>query len=95
VIISEREFKLKKRNSILVSTSIGLNCDKDALKNWLTQDKTSYAIFDSVGVGSFGDELGKFDNVVLSDQSAGFTIEAKERLSEKVFNNLTDFLTKC
>jgi len=94
VIITEHEFKLKKRNSILVSTSIGLNCDKDALKDWLTQDETSYAIFDSVGVGSFGDELRKFDNVILSDQSAGFTIEAKERLSEKVFNNLTDFLLK-
>ena len=94
VIISEPEFKIKKKNSILVSTSIGLNCDKDALKNWLTRDKTSYAIFDSVGVGIFADELRQLDNVILSDQSAGFTVEAKERLSEKVFNNLTDFLLK-
>jgi len=94
VIISEHEFNIKKRNSILVSTSIGLNCDKDALKNWLTKDKKSYAIFDSVGVGIFADELRQLENVILSDQSAGFTVEAKERLSEKVFNNLTDFLLK-
>jgi lactate dehydrogenase-like 2-hydroxyacid dehydrogenase len=94
VVISAPEFKLKKRNSVLVSTSIGLNCDKDALINWLTEDKTSYAIFDSVGVGIYGDELRKFDNVILSDQSAGFTNEAKERLSEKVLNNLTQFLSE-
>lgn len=94
VLISAPEFKLKKRNSILVSTSIGLNCDKDALVSWLTEDKTSYAIFDSVGVGIHGDELRKLDNVIPSDQSAGFTTEAKERLSEKVFNNLTHFLSK-
>ncbi len=94
VLISAHEFKIKKRNSILVSTSIGLNCDKDALVYWLTEDKTSYAIFDAVGAGIYGDELRKLDNVILSDQSAGFTIEAKERLSEKVFNNLTDFLSK-
>ena len=94
IVISAPEFKLMKRNSVLVSTSIGLNCDKDALVNWLKEDKTSYAIFDSVGVGSFGDELRKLDNVILSDQSAGFTTEAKERLSEKVLNNLTTFLMK-
>ncbi len=94
VLISAPEFKIKKRNSVLVSTSIGLNCDKDALVNWLTEDKTSYAIFDSVGAGIHGDELRKLDNVILSDQSAGFTTEAKERLSEKVLNNLTNFLMK-
>jgi len=94
VLISAPEFKIKKRNSVLVSTSIGLNCDKDALVNWLTEDKTSFAIFDSVGAGIHGDELRKLDNVILSGQSAGFTIEAKERLSEKVLNNLTTFLMK-
>ena len=94
VLISAPEFKIKKRNSVLVSTSIGLNCDKDALVNWLTEDKTSFAIFDSVGAGIHGDELRKLDNVILSDQSAGFTTEAKERLSEKVLNNLTHFLSK-
>jgi len=94
VLISAPEFKIKKRNSVLVSTSIGLNCDKDELVNWLTEDKTSYAIFDSVGVGIHGDELRKLDNVILSGQSAGFTTEAKERLSEKVLNNLTTFLMR-
>ena len=94
IVIGTPEFKLMKRNSILISTSIGLNCDKDALVNWLKEDKTSYAIFDSVGVGIHGDELRKLDNVILSDQSAGFTTEAKERLSEKVLNNLNHFLSK-
>lgn len=94
IVISASEFKMKKINSVLIGTSIGLNCDKDALLNWLTEDKTSFAIFDSVGVGIYGDELRKYENVILSDQSAGFTNEAKERLSEKVLNNLIEFLSK-
>jgi len=34
----------------------------------------------------------KFDNIILSEQFAGFTIEAKKRLSEKVLINLTNYL---
>ena len=94
VLISENEFKLKKRNSILVNTSLGLTCEKNALINWLTEDKTSFAIFDSDGAGSNMDELRNLENVIVAEQSSGFTIEAKERLSEKVFENLKAFLSK-
>ena len=94
VLLSEKEFKIKKKNSILVNTSLGLSCDKQALLNWLAEDESSFAIFDSDGTGTHKEELRNTDRVIISEQSAGFTFEAKERLSEKVLQYLTDYLVK-
>ena len=92
ILLSEREFKLKKTNSILVNTSLGLTFGKDAFLNWLKNDKTSFAILDADGTGDLASEFGLLQNVSVSNQFAGFTIEAKERLSEKVLDNLTKFV---
>ena len=94
VLLTENKFKLKKKNSILVNTSLGLSFEKGAFINWLAQDKTSFAIFDAGGVGAFSDEFRQLDHVIVSDQYAGFTVEAKQRLSEKVLENLVAFLAK-
>ena len=87
-LLTEEEFKIKKANSILVNTSLGPTFEKEAFINWLSTDKTSFAIFDAGGAGDFGDELHQLDNVIIFDQYAGFTVEAKQRLSEKVLENL-------
>ncbi|MBB6269894.1 hypothetical protein HDF26_000321 [Pedobacter cryoconitis] len=91
VILSEREFKLKKPNSILVNTSLGVPFEKEAFLNWIDSDK-NFAIFDADGVGDFVEEFTGHDHIILSDQFGGFTFEAKQRLSEKVLANLTNFL---
>jgi lactate dehydrogenase-like 2-hydroxyacid dehydrogenase len=93
-LLTESEFKIKKANSILVNTSLGPTFEKDALINWLAKDKTSFAIFDAGGTGEFEDELRQLDNVIVSNQYAGFTVEAKQRLSEKVLENLKVYLAK-
>ena len=93
-IITENEFKIKKANSILVNTSLGLTFEKDAFINWLVKDKTSFAIFDADGAGDYGDEFRQLENVIVSEQFAGFTVEAKQRLSEKVLKNVKMFLGK-
>ena len=77
-----------------MNTSLGLTFEKDAFLAWLSNDKTSFAIFDAGGAGDFGDEFRQLDNVIVSDQYAGFIVEAKQRLSEKVLENLTAFLAK-
>jgi phosphoglycerate dehydrogenase-like enzyme len=92
VLLSEREFKLKKPNSILVNTSLGVPFEKEAFLNWIANDK-NFAIFDADGVGEFAEEFTGHDNIILSDQFGGFTFEAKQRLSEKVLANLTNFLS--
>ncbi len=94
ILLTEQEFQNKKNNSILINTSLGLTFEKEAFVKWINNNKTSFAIFDADGVGDFGTEFLKYDNVILSTQFAGFTSEAKKRLSEKVFNNLTNYLER-
>jgi len=92
-VMGEDEFQHKKSNSILVNTSIGLTFDKDAFLAWLSGDSTSFAIFDGPGVGEHSEEFSKYPNIILSDRSSGFTLEAQSRLSEKVLANIYDFLS--
>jgi len=92
-VLGEAEFRNKKPNSILVNTSIGLTFDKDAFLNWIKNDPTSFAIFDGPGVGEFAEEFSKYPNVIVKPGSSGFTLEAQSRLSEKVLENMQEFLT--
>lgn len=92
LLLTEAEFRVKKRNSILVNTSLGFTFDKEAFLQWLANDPTSFAIMDGAGVGQYGPELAHHDRILLSKNSAGFTAEARKRLSIKVLQNLNDFL---
>ena len=91
-VLGEPEFRSKKPNSILVNTSIGLTFDKEAFVRWIARDPTSFAIFDSPGVGDHQEEFSKHPNVIISERSSGFTLEAQSRLSEKVLGNIQEFL---
>jgi phosphoglycerate dehydrogenase-like enzyme len=71
-----------------------LTFEKDAFLKWINNDKTSFAILDADDVGNFGSEFPTYDNIITTYQFAGFTLEAKKRLSEKVLANLMDFLSK-
>jgi len=93
IVMDVAEFKAKKKNSILVNTSIGLTFDKVAFVNWISADPTSFAIFDGPGIGEHSEEFSKYPNVIISDRSSGFTLEAQSRLSEKVLTNMREFLT--
>jgi phosphoglycerate dehydrogenase-like enzyme len=92
ILLTAQEFNIKKNNSILINTSLGLTFEKEAFLKWLSNDKNSFAILDADGVGNFGSEFSKYENIITSDQFAGFTVEAKKRLSEKVLANLTNYL---
>ena len=92
IVLKEIEFSHKKVNSIFVNTSIGLTFDKEAFLNWISRDTSSFAIFDRVAVGEHFEEFSKYPNVILSQRSSGFTLEAKSRLSEKVLANIQSFL---
>lgn len=95
IVLGEAGFKNKKPNSILVNTSIGLTFDRAAFITWISGDPTSFAIFDGPAIGEHLDEFSKYPNIILSDRSSGFTLEAQSRLSEKVLVNIQEFLTEA
>jgi lactate dehydrogenase-like 2-hydroxyacid dehydrogenase len=94
IVLNEEGFRIKKRNSVLINTSLGLTFEKEAFIQWLGADKSSYAILDRDGAGEYYSFFSTIENILLYNSSAGFTTEARERLSEKVYNNLTGFLSK-
>lgn len=92
VLLNEEEFAVKKKNSILVNTSFGPLFDKDAFDKWLANDPTSFAIFDRDGCGPLYDEMITRERILTYDKSAGFSYEAKQRLSRKATDNMIAFL---
>jgi len=94
ILLTDQEFKNKKNNSILVNTSLGLTFETEPFLQWIAHDPTSFAIFDACGAGDCAGEFTKYSHIILSDQIAGFTSEAKKRLSQKVLLNLTGFLER-
>lgn len=92
VLLNEEEFAFKKKNSILINTSVGLTFDKDAFLKWLQNDSTSFAILDADGAGTFYEEFNQHPQIITYPFSAGFTTEARRRLSEKVLKNVEEYL---
>ena len=91
-ILSAREFSLMKKKFDTDQYLAGLTFDKQAFVDWITSDKTSYAIFDGCGYDESVREFKDIDNVIIFDQSSGFTFEARQRLSQKVLDNMVSFL---
>ncbi|WP_028522578.1 NAD(P)-dependent oxidoreductase [Runella limosa] len=92
ILLGEREFLVKKPNSILINTSLGPTFDVNAFTAWLQNDLTSFAILDSDGAGKHYEAFSAMKNVLLYPRSAGFTEESKVRLTQKVIANLRSYL---
>ena len=90
-ILKEREFKQFGNGKILINTSLGLTFDKSAFDNWIS-DQTNYAIFDGDGIGQYKEEFDNLKNIISSEVVSGWTIEAQERLSKKVLDNVIEFI---
>ncbi len=90
-ILQAEEFKQLGNGKILINTSLGLTFDKYAFEHWISNEN-NFAIFDADGIGEYKSAFDKYKNVLSSEVVSGWTMEAQERLSEKVLKNLSDFM---
>lgn len=90
-VLGRQEFDLLGAGKILINTSLGLVFDKSAFVDWV-QHPRNFAIFDADGIGTCADEFLIHQGVIISNKVSGWTLEARERLSGKVLNNLVEFL---
>lgn len=93
VLLKEAEFKTFGSGKILINTSLGLPFEENGFKQWIHQ-QGNFAIFDGDGKSGLSKEVENFQNVILTNKSAGWTRETEKRLSQKVLQNLKDFLKK-
>ncbi|HEY4963179.1 MAG TPA: NAD(P)-dependent oxidoreductase [Candidatus Saccharimonadales bacterium] len=92
-VIDEGDFKNMKPNSVLVQASSGNCFDRTAFLNWLEKGN-HYAIFDlAAGIDHYN-SYKDLPRVVFPKVIAGFTRETKQRLGNRVIENLKNYIDK-
>ena len=91
LLLQKEHFDLMPGKKILFNTSIGPGFDSKALKNWL-QDPNHFFFGDTLATA--GDkEIWELPNAfTINRSSGGKTLQAYQRLGEKVLENIYDFL---
>ncbi len=87
VALSAEDFETFGPGKILINTSLGKTYDLQGFRKWI-ENRNNYGIFDVGGLEGILEEMKAYENVITSNNVAGFTTQAKERLSEKVLENL-------
>ncbi len=86
-VILMNKLKLFGTGKILINTSLGPTFDVQEFCQWI-QEPGNYAIFDGDALEGHRDELVKYPRVIYTDKVVGWTQQAKERLSQKVLENI-------
>ena len=92
-ILSFDRFKAFGNGKILINTSLEPTFDLEAFDKWISNND-NYAIFDGVAMGRHYDSLKQHQNVIYTDKVAGWTTQAKARLSYKVLENITKYFNQ-
>lgn len=87
VALSPEDFTTFGDGKILINTSLGKTYDLEGFRRWI-KNPANYAIFDISGLEGILEEMKDYENVITSNTVAGFTTQAKERLSRKALENL-------
>jgi len=91
VAISKDDFELIQSNVIIVQASMGMCLDQGAFLDWIKQD-SNFALFDySAGNQSY-EAYKDLPRVIFPKVIAGHTQETKQRLGDKVIQNLKKYL---
>ena len=90
-VLHKEEFLKFGTGKILINTSLGLPFEEKAFGEWI-KDSSNYAIFDGDGKKELKGETEGLSNVVTVEESAGWSAETHERLSQKVLQNFFEYL---
>ncbi|MEG1972613.1 MAG: NAD(P)-dependent oxidoreductase [Oscillospiraceae bacterium] len=72
---------------IIINPSIGPTYNPPDMLNWLS-DKSNFLVSESSSMGGILEDFLKCDNFIYTDKVAGMTEMAKQRLIDKVLQNL-------
>lgn len=88
ILLNEEEFKSFGEGKILFNTGLAPTWAKDAFQKWIAKNNRLYC--DSIeALGT--KNLLTHENVFCLEVSSGRTVQAYERLSKKVLDNLSEF----
>jgi lactate dehydrogenase-like 2-hydroxyacid dehydrogenase len=87
-IIGASEFDLIKPQAVLVNTAIGTVFDMSSFLSWIKKGQNFFIVDNQ----EYINEINDIPNVIAVPITAGKTQESINRLSQKVINNICDFL---
>ena len=90
-VLESKDFEELGSGKILISTSLGVPFNEKDFDNWI-QEGNNFAIFDGDAKSGLSSEIINRKGVVALDSSAGWSSQTKTRLSEKVLQNIKDYL---
>lgn len=90
ILINEEEFKIFGNGKIMFNTSIGPSHDVSALEKWLESGDNEFFCDSEGALGD--DRLLNNPHINCMGTSSGRTKQAFDRLSEKVLENIEEFL---
>ncbi|MEO2064191.1 MAG: NAD(P)-dependent oxidoreductase [Christiangramia sp.] len=90
-LLNYSQFEQLGRAKILINTSLGRPFALDAFENWL-QTEGNFAIFDGDAMASLPEKFSGYDQVISNKVSAGWSLQTKNRLSEKVIENIQEYI---
>ena len=91
ILLHEAEFKHFGNRKLLFNTGLSPAWDAEPFKKWLTGDNMVYC--DTL-IALGGEAFLKYPNVICKNVSTGRTIQAFDRLSEKVLTNIANYIKK-
>lgn len=93
IALKEEEFNTLGAGKILINTSLGLTLEKTAFEEWIANEG-NYAIFDGDGIGRHKSAFDRYPNIISTEIVSGWTLEARDRLSNKVLENVNQFVKR-
>ena len=90
-ILDAAGFSLIRPGTVLINTSLGPTFEIASFLRWIGQGE-NYAILDGDGVGRYRHEFLQHPSIILSDKVAGWTAQARQRLTRKVLDNIRTYL---
>lgn len=93
VVIEAQDFEHIKQNAILVQASVGNCFDRQAFLDWVAKPG-NFAVFDYTAGNDNYLAYKDLPNVVFPKIYGAHTHETKQRLGNKVFENLNSYLAR-
>jgi lactate dehydrogenase-like 2-hydroxyacid dehydrogenase len=90
-LLDATAFAAMKPGAVLINTSLGPTFELPAFCDWIERGG-SHVLFDADGAVGCVERIAKYPTVVVSDKTAGFTAEARSRLTAKVLDNIQAYL---
>lgn len=90
-IMDKEKLEIFGSGKIYINPSIGPTYQIDDMVSWLS-DRTNYLISEKSSMGECLERFRQFENFIYTPKVCGMTEQARQRLIEKVLNNIRSYL---